>query len=115
HSVIPFNRISVVDSPDTFVNPFTSDFLTSLQWGPIQIQDPSQGLLIKLWEAYVEGSNVYIRSDVDPPILYYTHTHIITRVSLAFNQNGAPHLAFYDTQELSYLYWFNSLTASMTL
>lgn len=113
--MIPFNRISVVTSPEDFLNPWSPGFLTSFQWGPVGIQDPSQGLLVKIWEAYTEGPNVYIRSETDPPFLYYTHTHVILRISLAFNQNGDPHIAFFDTQQLSYLYWFNGLTSSMTL
>jgi hypothetical protein len=113
--MIPENRFSEVPIPDNFLNPWSGQDLLSIFWGPVGVADPSQGLLVKLWTARAEGANVYVSAPDVPEFLFYTHTHTLTRISGAFNQNGLLHLGFSDTQPLTFLYWYDNLASGMVL
>jgi hypothetical protein len=113
--MIPENRLAEVAVPDVFINPWSGNRLISLFWGPTNIQQPAEGLLVKIWEARAVGADVYVSAPGVPEFLFYTHTHALTQISLAFNQNGLLHLAFSDTQPLTYLYWYDNLASGMVL
>ena len=113
--MIPENRFALAPSPDLFINPWSGQNLLSICWGPVGVNDPSDGLLVKLWTARADGPNVYVSAPEVPEFLFYTHTHTLTQISIAFNQNGLIHLGLSDTQPLTYLYWYDNLASGMVL
>lgn len=95
-------------------NPWSRKTTVSHHWGPVAVQDPSQGLLVRLWTARALGPDILLSAPGVPETVAYTHTHDILELSLAFNQNGDPHFAFVDTQGDPYLRWYDPTVPGMT-
>lgn len=96
------------------INPWMRDDLRSRHWGPVALNDASQGLLVRLWEARAVGDSIYISAPGIPETLFYSHSLQIMQVSLAFNQNGDPCVAFVDSSGDPYLRWYDPLESGMT-
>lgn len=104
--MIPEDRFSSVTFSGKLLNPFSMNRLTSQCWGPIHIQDPSEGLLYQIWTAVVVNFSVYIEAANTPRTLLFTRGSEIQNISVAFDQNGRPCIAFQQSLN-SYLYWFD--------
>jgi hypothetical protein len=81
--------------------------------GGVGLNDPSQGLLVRDWRARVVGSDVLVSG-----FPYITETVVtsaanIVEVSLAFDQNMRPAVA-YLVGDTASLYWFDSFLAAPT-
>lgn len=91
------------------IHPWTPNRLISYQWGPIAIQDNTQGLLLLLWTAEVVENEVWLSSSSTPAFVAYTHTLKIIDISLAFDQNANIVLAFTDYAGNSFYYFWNPI------
>jgi hypothetical protein len=83
--------------------------------GGVALNDPSQGLNVRDWKAWTDGTKVYVAPDPEgvPAVQVFTGTDI-TEVSLAFDQNMQPTLAFVDSG-VAKLWWYDTLAAGMTI
>lgn len=107
--MIPTGDSSVPALPGEYIHPWVPGDLTSLQWGPVQLQDGSQGLLNILWTLEVEGATIYVSSSTHTRSVVLTHPLDIIDASLAFDQNGNLVVSFSDTNSDSYLHWWDPL------
>lgn len=107
--MIPENRFSSQSLSGVLLNPWSKDHKISYQWGPIQLQDPSQGILVKLWKLEAIDNTAYLSSEDNPAFPVFTHTSEIFNISLSFDQNGRHQVTFEDVQDNSYFYWWDPL------
>lgn len=107
--MIPEQRFSSQAIKGQLVNPWSRQANVSRHWGPIALQDPSQGLLVKLWQmrAMQDGSDLLLSASGVAEYAWYTHNRPIEQVSLAFDQNGRPVVAFVDSDGAAFLRWFD--------
>lgn len=105
--MIPEARLSASPVRGKTINPYTGRKDLAQHWGPVAIQDPSQGLLVRLWTVRADGQRVLIAADGIDEVELYVHTSEVRSVSLAFNQNGHPDIALVDETGASWLYWYD--------
>ena len=81
------------------------------EYGPVAIYDVSQGLQVKVWKTWTDGSNIYLspRDDTSNPTLITTDQGIL-EVSLAFTMSGQPVIA-YRLQSGTKLHYYEPLNA----
>ena len=104
--MIPEDRFSLIPIIGILTNPLSLDRLIGYCMGPVAVQDPSQGFLVKVWTVWVEGLDVYISASDVAPLLMFSRASRIYNVSLAFDTNANPCVVFQEAG-LSYLYWFD--------
>ena len=106
--MIPDNRFSSQSFKGTLYNPWTGNLRVSQHWGPVAIQDVSQGLGVKLWTAKVENQReVVVSAPGVSPVVWYTHSADITQLSLSFDQNGRPAVVIVGGDGQGFLRWFD--------
>jgi len=105
--MIPEDRFSSTTLQGQLHNPWSRRADISLHWGPIAIQDPSQGLRARLWKARSVGNAILLSAPGVAEENWYTHTEDLEQVSLSFDQNGRPAVAFVDSAGGTYLRWFD--------
>ncbi len=105
--MIPGDRFSLIPITGTLTNPLSLNRLVGYTMGPVAVQDPSEGFLVKVWTVYVENDlDVYISAPDVPPIFMFSRASKIHNISLAFDTNANPSVAFQESSS-SYLYWFD--------
>ena len=119
--MIPEERFSTQTITGRLQNPWMQQANLSRSWGPIALQDPSDGLLSKVWECRVNHDSAQLLLGIvdEPKQVWFTHSKIILEASLSFDQNGRPVIAFTDTDDACWLLWFdpvpnNFVTFSIT-
>lgn len=105
--MIPDERFSSVAYRGSLLNPWSRDRKISHHWGPVQIQDPSQGLLVKLWTLRAVGGSAVLSAPGSTTVTLFTRSVDIDNVNLAFDQNGRPCVCFEEEGGGAYLYWFD--------
>lgn len=80
--------------------------LVDYEMGGAALNDPSQGLRVKTWEAYVAGNTVYIKADDVPATALFSASNI-QEISLAFDQNMNPAIAYLQGG-VAYLWWYDA-------
>jgi hypothetical protein len=119
--MIPENRLSTQVIFDNLLTPDPQpSLLISRELGGVGIQDPSQGLRVKVWTCTIIASGlplvpdqVTVESDDDPPVVLFSALGI-TEVCLAFDQNMRPFVAFVS-QGIAKFYWYDSLIENTTI
>lgn len=116
--MLPDATLSSQSLPPSFVAP---DLLgrptltTDLETGGIALNDPSQGLMVQTWRAWLVGSSVRCAPDSVAEAggsgVELLNISGITELSLAFDQNMRPAIA-YVTGGQSYLWWFDTQAGS---
>lgn len=112
--MLPVAHLSDLPVPGQFLHPRSLEPDQAWQWGPVALQDPSQGLLVRLWRARAVDADILLSAPGVAEFVHYTHTHDIDEVSFAFDQNGTPHLAFVDTAGDAWLRWYDPTLPGMT-
>lgn len=91
------------------------DYLTAFALGPINLQDPSAGIIYKPWRVRTDGRYVYLSgSNVDEwltEILLIdigVTANLITEIDLAFTQNGDPVVVAQRSDNL-WIYWYDPI------
>ena len=105
--MIPEERFSSTTFRGQLLNPWSRDRKISYQWGPVQVQDPSHGLLVKVWTLRVEGGEAILSAPGSPTQTVFARSADIDNVNLAFDQNGRPCVCFEEEGGGAYLYWFD--------
>lgn len=79
------------------------------EWGGVALSNATQGLLVKVWTATIGpgNSSVYIEAPDVPISLLFTDVNI-TEISLAFDQNAHPTVA-YVSAGVAKLYWYDTV------
>lgn len=85
--------------------------LADYEMGGIALYDASHGLQVKLWTAFVDGENVFVRADDVEPILLFSLPGI-REISLAFDQNMRPFIAF-TQHSLARYWWYDTQISAM--
>lgn len=92
--------------------------LIDWEMGGAALNDPTQGLYVKPWYARLEidgvteVSSIWIGSDTDPEVLFLQQDGITT-VSLSFDQNMNPVVAYMQNSDAKF-YWFDTLIPGYT-
>jgi hypothetical protein len=83
--------------------------------GGIALNDPSEGHRYQEWRAWIAqgNSDIYIEADNLAPQILYSGTNI-TEVSLSFDQNMRPAIAFVENGVGS-LRWYDTQAAEQTV
>lgn len=113
--MIPEGRLSSTPVTGAGINPYTGRLDVSQHWGPVALQDPSQGLAVRLWTARAVESTVLISADGVAEAVLYTHGTKVKAVSLAFNQGGDPHITFIDDTGAAWLRWYDASMPGMAV
>lgn len=104
--MIPDDRFSLTYVPGEVLNPLPLNRMSGTLWGPANIQDPTQGFFVQLWHFQSDKFKVTLWSDTQVPIDLFTRVLPISNVSVSFDTNANPCVAFQDSTG-SYLYWFD--------
>lgn len=81
--------------------------------GPIQLSDTSQGLDYQLWRARLVGDTVYLTSPTKAETPLFS-LRGVTQISLSFDQNGHPLLAYLINSNEMWLFWYDPVIQSFT-
>ena len=82
------------------------------EMGGVALNDPSQGLLVKIWRLRYVSPDVRISADGVAESTLFTAAGL-TELSLAFDQNMRPVVAYVQSGEAK-LRWYDALTESVT-
>lgn len=99
-------------SPDGDVVSPLEDF----EQGGVALNDPSQGLDLQVWKAYYDEDDetIYVEPANDDPIAVVTSLTDVIEVSLAFDQNMRPQLAW-STSTSSFFRWYDTSVAQQVI
>lgn len=114
--MIPNNRLSSRAVVAATVAPAKgpTDYRIDWEYGGVALNDPSQGLQVKLWtleardveiDNIIQQEVVLSAPGVEPTVLFTGKG--ITEVSLAFDQNMRPFVA-YVKEGIPYIYWYDT-------
>lgn len=96
-------------APPRVPDPQPSEII-SRELGGVALNDPTQGLEVKIWTLTVteedEVSTVWVEADDVPAVSLFSDTQI-TEASLAFDQNMQPTVSYVSQGETK-LYWYDS-------
>lgn len=87
--------------------------LTDYEMGGIALNDPSAGMRYQVWTLDYVGNRVRVMApnQKEPTVLFIAPD--ITEVSLAFDQNMRPFVA-YVQEGIAKYYWYDTVTAQQT-
>lgn len=118
--MIPENTLSSEPHVSGFSYPVKQpgDFLVDWELAGVALNDPSQGLAVKLWTLEALRNKTTGLQDVTvsapgvAPTVLFSDTGI-TEVALAFDQNMNPFVA-YQQESAAKIYWYDPTTPGMT-
>lgn len=106
--MIPEQRLSTAEQFAPLVTPNPQPSLVqSRQLGGVGLSDPSQGLDVKVWTCEVQGTAIIVYAHDVLPVTLFNRADV-TEVSLAFDQNMRPFVAFVQAGVAKF-YWYDSL------
>lgn len=106
------NRLSSIAVEADLVSPDNQGVgaLYDYERGGVALSDPTQGLNVRDWVCFLDGSDVKVQTDAEPPILIFTQAGIVS-LSFCFDQNMRPCVT-YETSAGVYLRWYDSAIPS---
>lgn len=120
--MIPNKVLSTQTFKDDYLVPdnLPTQKLLDYEEGGIGIQNPAEGLRYQTWKLEFIGANFLLSANNTSPYILFTSEDIrvykgqtdtpeVTEISLAFDQNMNPFVAFVADDQASY-WWFNSVT-----
>lgn len=108
------NQFTDVPVPSAFLAPdirIRTSYDVDYEMGGIGIGDPSQGLQVQVWECRVQGGVIQVSPEGMATWTDVTSDTGITEVSLAFDQNMRPTIA-YVAGGVAKMYWYDSDSAA---
>lgn len=110
--MMPLNRLSTTPVPATYLAPDTLELpnrLTDFELGGIALSDASQGLQVQRWTCRADPDTgvVYLGAELVPETVLFT-AEGITELSLAFDQNMRPFVAFTQLGQAKYR-WYDTV------
>jgi hypothetical protein len=114
--MMPENTLSSSAIFSAFLVPDKAEPLVDFEWGGVDLLDPSQGLMVKIWKCFYHEGWICITDDVT------THQIIqianVKNVALAFDFNMHPTIAYTveneDKTRSAYLYWYDTALGAQT-
>ena len=83
--------------------------------GPIAVEDTSQGLKIQAWHlTFAAGVFTITPEDTGLPVDVLTGQDSI-QCTFAFDQNGRPTIAWEDSADNAYLYWYDTVQGEFVI
>lgn len=113
--MIPESRLSITPQPAPFLPGAARDgLLVDTEMGGVALNDPSQGLNVKLWTARYEPEtgNLYLSAPDVTEVVGFTRAGI-TEISLTFDQNMNPFVAFVQDGRAKF-WWFDTVAGEQT-
>lgn len=107
--MLPDNRASVFPIPGRFCWPdsLVTSRLVDYELGGLAINDASQGLMVQRWTlSYRANTDVVLKPDSGSETVLFS-TSEIEELSLAFDQNMRPHVAYAKADHV-HLWWFDT-------
>lgn len=79
--------------------------------GGVAHQDPSQGLMVKVWKAWIDSAfRIWVQpEDQSQPAIFVATAPNAVYISLAFDRNARMTVAWRQGSTV-YLYWFDTVT-----
>lgn len=108
--MIPQDKLSDPPAPAVFLPPRDRwrDLLVDYENGGVALNDPSEGLNVRVWRCQFIDGDFVIDSPPDvAPIVAYTPTVPAVELGLAFDQNMQPFLVWIDEEGDAYFRWFD--------
>ena len=98
--MIPEDRRSTVDMPSRFIVPERKSPYVDYEWGGVALNDPSQGLMVKVWTARYDprSAALYLSAPGVDQFLLFGRPGI-SEIGLAFDQNMNPFVCFVQNKE----------------
>lgn len=87
---------------DAVIPKLTKDY----ELGGVALHDPSQGLRYQKWTCEVVGDDIKLYGEIAPVIIAFTRSGV-TEVSLAFDQNMNPFIAFVQNGDAKF-WWYDT-------
>ena len=114
--MIPDNSLSSVSRPAELEFPanLTVSPMRDHEMGGIALSDPSEGHRVKAWFCEVDGDNIVVGADDVPAVPIVENVPNVREVSLAFDQNMRPTIAWSDDTS-SYFRWYDSVAQDYTV
>lgn len=111
--MIPDQMLSSTPVPGDFIERVNRPLapLIDYERGGAAVGDAGAGRFLQEWKAEVIGADVWLSAESVAPFVYLTRPGI-TLVSLAFDQNMIPYVAFVDGSG-AWLYWFDTSAGGM--
>lgn len=93
--MLPDNALSTEPVPGTYLHPdgLVTSPLQDYELGGVALNDPSEGLQVKVWTCFVDGTNIMIQPAGGASEALFEAPGT-TEVALAFDQNMRPAVAF---------------------
>lgn len=107
--MMPDNVLSTTPVVAPFFLPQVKSYyapLVDYELGGLALNDPSGGLDLQLWTAYVDGDDIVVEDADDNTTVLFQMPNV-QRLSLAFDSNMKPVIA-YTVPSGGYLYWFDT-------
>lgn len=104
--MIPSNQLSGLTEALPFLLPDKKYKLVDHEWGGIALNNATQGLLVQIWKVYYLADQVRISSPNGVDELLFIAADI-SELSLAFDQNMRPNVA-YVQDGICKLWWYDS-------
>lgn len=110
---LPNNRLSTTAedsgllSPDSLAASATYDY----EQGGVGLNDPSEGLQVQTWAGYASGDNIIFEDEGGATTVVTTVPGGVRALSISFDQNMRPHVAYVDSAGLANLYWYDTILA----
>lgn len=106
---LPQNAESLVPVPGAYLAPDdqVTIKLVDYEAGGVALQDPSQGLTGYIWTIFLVNLDVFVQRNGQPPIRLFSQDNIV-ELSLAFDQNMRPNVAYASTDGTITLRWFDT-------
>ena len=107
--MIPEDRRSTVDMPSRFIVPERKSPYVDYEWGGVALNDPSQGLMVKVWAARYDprSAALYLSAPGVDQFLLFGRPGI-SEIGLAFDQNMNPFVCFVQNKE-PWVWWYDPL------
>lgn len=101
--MLPDGVISTHVVSSSFLTPLRKVAYVDFEWGGLDIQDTSKGLLYRLWESYYDGTTIRITDGVKVRRLLTLDN--VTYHSFAFDQNMQPCVAYVQRGVTKFWYY----------
>lgn len=106
--MIPNESLSSLLMASTWLAPDNLDtgYLFDFELGGIGLNDPSLGMRVQTWTLQLRGDDVVISAENWPEEVLFTRSGV-TELSLAFDQNMNPFVAFVEDGDAKF-WWFDT-------
>lgn len=108
--MLPDNTLSEITVELNFLLPRKPSKLIDYEWGGVDLNDPTEGLFVKIWTVYYEGGVIKVSSETNTPTDIITAADV-SEVSLSFDQNMRPTICYVENNIVK-LYWYDSSVGS---